>query len=1531
MVLAMLAVLELPAMAATGRISGRVSEGGGASLVGAVVEVFNGSTKVAEGTSAADGNYSIDVDNGTYNIVVNPPIGSGFTISRYIGFAVSGLTNLNVVLVRQAVTLSGVLRTSRGVPIPDADIKLNGPSPASTRTTSTGAFSLAVAPGTYNLDFSRSTGSNPDFPDYFYGGVSGLVLDADRTQDLTMPFTAARVSVIDPDGNPVSGTGVSLVNNYSISTALWPGGPTGYLGDVYSTGTTGADGTTTVVLVPHNPVTLRATPPASLFLSQALVTNLDARTGTNTVVVLQVDVAAVTSIAVTPANPHAPQGTTKQFTATATYTDGSKQNISSSVTWSSSDPSVATINAAGLATAIRPVTTTIRASLGSAHDETVLTVDPRELLTINVTPKNSTHARGSTTQFTATGSYSAGSTSDLTNSATWTSSAPTVATIGSTGLATARARGTTTISATSGSVSDSTDLTVGPSPLTVRAPSFTFVYGETIPATFTPTYEGLVNGDTQPATPATCTSDAHTGSNVGTYSITCSGAADPNYGITYAGSPVRIKPAPLTIHAPSGSAGYGSGTGPSYVGLVNGDPGPATPPTCTSGTVGTTSTSCSGAADPNYEIIYVGGTLTITAAPLSVEAPSASMTYGGSIPSPFIPTYSGFVNADTAASLTAPATCSTTASSSSGAGTYPITCSGASSPNYAITYVAGTLTITKAPLAVSADNASRPYGSTTALTATYAGFVNGDTVASLTTPATCSTTAVATSPAGGTYPITCSGAVSGNYTFTYTAGTLTIMSASLTVTADNKTRTYGQANPALTATISGFTNGDTSSVLTAQPTCSTTATAASPAGAYPIVCSGAAAANYTPGYVAGTLTITRAALTVQAPSASTTYGAGPPGPLTPTYSGFVNGDTAASLTTPATCGTGATAASPAGPYPITCSGATTPNYTVAYRDGTLTVNGAPLTITAVNASKIYGSATPALAATYSGFVNGDSVASLTSPATCSTTATAASPVGPYPITCGGAAGANYAISYVGGTLTIAPAPLTIRADDKTKTYGQPNPPLTWTISGVVNGDTPVGILGSQPTCTTPATAASAAGTYPITCGGANFANYVITYLPGILTVTPAALTVTADAETKVYGQANPALTSTISGFVNGDTPASLTTQATCATPATAASPAGSHQITCGGGVAANYSFAYGPGTLTITRAPLTVTADNASKAYGSANPALTTRYAGFVNGDTPASLTTPATCTSSATTTSAAGSTHPITCSGAASPNYGFAYVAGTLTVTKAPLTITAGNKTRVYGQPNPPLTSTIAGFVNGDTPASLTIQPTCTTPASAASPVGTYAITCSGAAAANYSFVYMAGTLTVTKAPLRVTADNKTRAYGAANPALTYSLSGFVNADTAAVVSGSPVLATSATTTSNAGTYPITVAQGTLAAANYSFTLVPGTMTVTRAPTSMVASPAIARLAPPRIVFPQFSARLRFGNPLAPVAGQPVKFFVGTTLVCTANTDATGLASCNGSITGVLSTVLSRGYDAVFDGSGNLLPSQAHGPLVSG
>jgi len=251
------------------------------------------------------------------------------------------------------------------------------------------------------------------------------------------------------------------------------------------------------------------------------------------------------------------------------------------------------------------------------------------------------------------------------------------------------------------------------------------------------------------------------------------------------------------------------------------------------------------------------GNLTVNPAPLTIAASSATMTYGGAPPA-ITASYSGFVNGETAASLEAAPTCTSTADAQSAVGAYPTSCSGAVDANYAITYSAGNVLVAPVPLTITASSPTMTYGGTPpVISASFLGFVNGETAASLASAPTCTTTARAQSDVGA-YPTFCSGAVGGNYTIAYAAGSLSVAPAPLTVEADNKSRLFGSPNPGLTATISGYVNGDTAAVVHGLPSCTTAAAQYSPGGTYSIVCSQGtlSAANYTFGpVVPGTLTV----------------------------------------------------------------------------------------------------------------------------------------------------------------------------------------------------------------------------------------------------------------------------------------------------------------------------------------------------------------------------------------------------------------------------------------------------------------------------------------------------------------------------------------------------------------------------------------------------------------------------------------------------------------------------------------------------
>jgi hypothetical protein len=202
------------------------------------------------------------------------------------------------------------------------------------------------------------------------------------------------------------------------------------------------------------------TPPTTLSDNGAkflvLISN-SAGSVTSSAATLTVNPPPVTlqSIAVSPTNPSINPSQTQQFTATGTYSDGSSKNITTSVTWASSNPAVATIGATtGLATGVGAGTTQITATLGSVVSPSdTLTVRAITLQSIAVSPVSPSISSSQTLQFIATGAYSDGSSKDITTSVFWKSSSASVAAIGAnTGMATGVAAGTSQITATLGSV-----------------------------------------------------------------------------------------------------------------------------------------------------------------------------------------------------------------------------------------------------------------------------------------------------------------------------------------------------------------------------------------------------------------------------------------------------------------------------------------------------------------------------------------------------------------------------------------------------------------------------------------------------------------------------------------------------------------------------------------------------------------------------------------------------------------------------------------------------------------------------------------------------------------------------------------------------------------------------------------------------------------------------------------------------------------------------------------------------------------------
>lgn len=520
--------------------------------------------------------------------------------------------------------------------------------------------------------------------------------------------------------------------------------------------------------------------------------------------------------------------------------------------------------------------------------------------------------------------------------------------------------------------------------------------------------------------------------------------------------------------------------------------------------------------------------------------------------------------------------------------------------------------------------------------------------------------------------------------------------------------------------------------------------------------------------------------------------------------------------------------------------------------GSIVINPVPLTVTASDTSRVYFAANPVPTRVITGFVNGENESgAVTGSTTCSTGVAQSANVGTYPDanTCSATLSAtNYTFSYVPGDLTITGAVLTVKASDTEKSYGEPNPNVTYSISGFLGTDD-AAVVGGATTCTT--VGGPNAGTYPgaNTCSaGLTATNYSFVYEPGTLIINKVPLVVTASATSKVYGAANPPVGHTITGFTNGDDAGDLGGSTACSTAPTAGPNVGTYAEanTCAPGLTSlNYTFTYEPAALTITQAPLVVTADDKSKAYDGQvfSGAYTVTYSGFVGDDDASDLGGALTFSGAATSAVTPGTyTNGIVPAGYTSINYAISYVPGTLRIDPPVLIVTADNKAKGYdGTAYSPFTVTFSGFLGDDDASDLGGTLTFSGAATTAVNAGTYTggIVPAGYTSSTYTIQYVAGTLTIDPAPLVVTADDKSKLYDGQvySGAHTVTYSGFVPGDDASDLGGTLTFGGPAATAINAATYTDGIVPAGYTSSNYTISYEPGTLTITPVPLVVTAA----------------------------------------------------------------------------------------------
>jgi hypothetical protein len=962
---------------------------------------------------------------------------------------------------------------------------------------------------------------------------------------------------------------------------------------------------------------------------------------------------------------------------------------------------------------------------------------------------------------------------------------------------------------------------------TAFAGSSSWILGTLTPSYWRPSSSvdaSLILGDAiaRTSTPAT---------NAGSYALASDlYSVQMGYDIAFTPGTLTIAPATLTYLADTSTATYG-GTPTGLTGTVTGFVNGQTLANATTGTVsfttGATATSNVGsyaingsgvtANDGNYTFAQAAGNaaaLTVNPAILTYLATSTSSLYG-STPSGLTGTVTGFVNGQSLTSATTgTAHFATGATTTSNVGSYAIDGSGltANDGNYTFAQAAGNaaaLTVSPALLTYLADTATTTYGNTpSGLTGTVTGFVNGQTLASATTgTARFATGATATSNVGN-YAINGSGltANDGNYTFAQAAGNaaaLTVSPALLTYLADTATTTYGNTPSGLTGTVTGFVNGQTlANATTGTALFATGATATSNVGNYAIDGSGLTAndGNYTFAQAAGNaaaLAVNPAILTITANNASKTYGdlltfAGNEF----TSSGLQNGETIGDVAL-TSAGAAAGASVTGGPYTITSNAAiggsfNTGNYAITYKNGSLTVGQAELTVTANDDSKTYNGLayTGGHGVTYSGFVNGENASVLGGVLGYAGDSQGATNAGRYTITPDGLTAGNYAVAYKHGSLSVGQAALTVSSSNVSKAY---DGGLSAIGTAVVSGGA---LFGSD------------------TLSGGNFAftdknvgigkhvtingvdvsdgnsggNYAVTYVDNSSsTITARGITVDATGTNRVYdGGTADAVTLASAGVLSGDTVNFTGTGSFLNKNVGTAKAVGVSGIAASGADAGNYSYNTTANTTAdITAKTITVDAIGADKVYDGSTAAMIAALGttGLVAGDAVTFGNASAAFADKNAGSNKAVAVSGITASGADAGNYSYNTTTNTTAdISQLGITVDATGTNRVYdGGTADAVTLASAGVLSGDTVNFTGTGSFLNKNVGTGKIVSVFGITASGSEASNYSFKTSANTTAdISQLGITVDATGTNRVYdGGTADAVTLASAGVLSGDT--------------------------------------------------------------------------------------------------------------------------------------------------------
>ena len=520
--------------------------------------------------------------------------------------------------------------------------------------------------------------------------------------------------------------------------------------------------------------------------------------------------------------------------------------------------------------------------------------------------------------------------------------------------------------------------------------------------------------------------------------------------------------------------------------------------------------------------------------------------------------------------------------------------------NYAVSYVTnntGVINQLGITGAITANN--KVYDATTAATIasrSLAGVIVGDTVNYTGGVATFDNKNVGTGKTVTATGLGLTGGDAGNYTVNTTATTtsdITQLAITGSITANNKTYDGNNTATIASRSLAGVISGDIVNYIGGSATFDNkNAGTGKTVTATGLSLSGGDAANYTVNTTAATAAdIAKAALALNAATDSKTYDGNTTSTALVTSIGLVGGDTATaiqSFDSKNVLGANNSILNVNAGFTVN-DGNSGGNYTVTTNAATGTITKATLVLNAATDSKTYdGNTTSTALVTSIGLVGGDTATATQSFASKNVLGVNGSTLN---VNAGfvvndGNSGGNYNITTNSATGTINAKALTVTASNQVKTYGQTVnfAGTEFTSAGLVVGET----IGSTTLNSAGAinTANVAGSPYAITASNAaggtfDANNYVINYVNGTLTVNRASLTVAANNASKSQGAANPAFSSTITGFVNGETSAVLLGALGHSTPAVTSSPIGSYAITPFGVTADNYTISFIGGVLTV--------------------------------------------------------------------------------------------------------------------------------------------------------------------------------------------------------------------------------------------------------------------------------------------------------------------------------------------------------------